>query len=286
MSKKFLLLFLQIFVALQVYSQHVEPIWSVGNAKLTPRSTLVLNSTFTSRYNLNDRLQLGANLLFPIAPDFQVKYIWWDKKRDLKKRKFYSNWRWKLTSVHTFAMPAWALHLAARKHLVPQQLEQVDFNFTMQNDLFLSFPFVSKYQGVCGADRILTLKLGWRHSFFTDGNLQLPTAGFWNLQSSTFRYSDFYYAGLGYDAKWRNNLNFSQDIRFYVLKSNGLALESNSYLYFGFGVRKRSRLVFGLKAGFLSKLKKVYLRPVFDYSLFLTFHDRKKKDLDEYLRLY
>ncbi len=286
MFKRFLAVGVQIFIFLQVFSQHIEPIWPVGNAFLSPRNTLVLNSTFTSRYNLNDRLQLGANLIFPLAPNFQVKYVWWNKTRDVKKHKFYSNWQWRLTSVHTFAMPGWALHFFAKRRFVPQELAQVGFNFTMQNELFLSFPFESKYHRVCGIDRILTVKLGWRHSFFTNGNLQLPTQGFWNLQSSTFRNSDFYYIGLGYDTKWGNNLNYSQDLRFYVLKDNGLALESNSYLYFGFGLHKRSRLAFGLKAGFLSKLKKVYLQPVFNYSLFLDFQRKRKKDLNEYLKQY
>ena len=286
MFKRFLAVVLQIFIFLQVFSQHIEPIWSVGNALLSPRSTLVLNSTFTSRYNFNDRLQLGANLIFPLSPNFQVKYVWWNKTKNVKKQKFYSNWRWRLTSVHTFAMPAGGLRFAARKRLIPTQLEQVTFNFTMQNDIFLSFPFMSKFHSVCGVDRLLTVKLGWRHSFFTNGNFQLPTQGFWNLQTSTFRNSDFYYLGLGYDTKLENNLNYSQDARFYVLKNNGLALESNSFIYFGFGLHKRSRLVFGLKAGFLSKLKKVYLRPMFNYSLFLDFQRKKKKDLDEYLKLY
>ncbi len=278
--RKTLLFIVVLAFTKQLSAQYNLPLWSVGNANLSPRRTFVFNSTFTSRYNLNGNIQLASNLLiFPVAPNFQTKILVWDKTPSLKKRKFYSQWRWRITTVHTIVIPTYAFRLNGKINLVSLPYSGFPLNLTMENDIFMTIPWSKKYFRNCDA-RFITLKAGWRHTFGADTTLPVPDQGFWKLQTSTFKTSDFYFIGITYDTKWRNNLNFSQTFKAYALKNQGYALESTSFVYFGFGLKKHSVIAFGVSAGYLSRYKQPYIKLLFNYSYKLKPRTKRKKDLD------
>ncbi len=275
-----------LFFQSRLFAQHYAPIWSVGNANLSPNQVLVYNSTFTSRYSFTGHFQIGANWLMPVAPNVQAKILWWNKDRSTTRKRFYSNWKWKITTVHTIFIPTLAGHLGARWHIIPAEFALLPFNVTMENDLYLTFPFSleNRYSNACGVYNFLTVKLGWRHTFGADSTFTLPTKGFWNLQASTFKNKNLVYLGIGYDSKIFDNLNLSAGLNFYSLQKNGLALEIPFYLYFDFGRRKKSTITFGFISGYLSRYKKIYFQPVFNFSRQIHFVSKRKKDFNEYLR--
>ncbi len=270
----------------QTFAQYQLPTWSVGNAKLTPRNTLILNSTFTSRYAVTGNLQLGANLaLMPAAPNAQIKILWWDKDSPLGKKIFFSNWHFKLTSVHTFAFPYAATLFDSLTNFLQLPYNTLPLQLTMHHEIMYSFPLAKKYYKNCGSS-LATIKFGWQHTFGADSTLTAPDNGFWFLHTSTFFARDFFFAGLTYDSKLLNNLNLSETFKTYYISNTGIAIENQLFLYFGFGLKKRSTIAAGLSAGYLPRQHKYFAKFAFNFSYKLKLKSKRKKDLNEYLKRF
>ncbi len=281
--KKTISTFVLLVSFLFTFSQNfVLPLWDVGNDNFAPRRNLLLNSTFTSRYNFNDRIQIASQaLLFPIMPNTQAKVRLWDRYKDTHKKGFLGKLRFGLSSVHTVVFPHLGFNLLGRLGLMEPLQPALRANLTLNNELLLSF--YTNASKVCNyTGNKITLKAGLRSTFGADTSLILPQNTFWYLATSTFKYSYLYYLGLTYDAKILENLNFSTTFKWLKVHSDAMFLENTTFFYFGFGFNKRSTIAVGYIADISARTKQYSIMPAFNLSFKLRKH--KGSDIDKYLR--
>ncbi len=273
--------FLSFNLAAQAF---VLPLWDVGNSNFAAQKRFSFNTSFTSRYNFNDKVQLASNILvLPLFPNLQAKLRWWNHYDNNHKKGFFSNLKFSIVSVHTLVYAGYGWNLLSRHNILPPVNPRLPGGMTMQNDLFLTFP--TNASKVChySGDK-LTIKAGFRYSFNADTTLILPQTAFWFLNTSTFASRYFYYAGISYDAKIFNNLNFSTSLKFYNIHKSGQVLENYSFLYFGFGMKKSATIAIGYIFDFWGQTKNYSILPAFNIAY--KFQRRNKSDMDKYLRIY
>ena len=274
-------LFILAFFSL-VAQNYVLPLWDVGNDNFAPKRNLLLNTSFTSRYNFNDRVQLALQpILFPVMPNAQAKVRLWDRYKDTHKKGFFNKLHFGLTSVHTVVFPHIGFNLLGRLGLMEPLQPALRPNLTMNNEIILSF--YTNASKVCNyTGNKISLKAGLRSTFGADTSLSLPQNTFWYLATSTFKYGYLYYLGLTYDAKILNNLNISTSLKWLKVHTDDMFLESTTFFYFGFGFNKRSTIAAGYIADISARTKQYSIMPAFNLSFKLRKH--KGSDIDKYLK--
>ncbi len=283
--KKFWLVSLLFFLLINLDAQnYVLPLWDVGNDNFVERRNLIINSSFTSRYNFNDKVQVGSQLLlFPVMPNAQAKLRVWDHYKDSHKKGFFSRLHFGITTVHTAVFPHFGFNLLGQAGLMESIQPKLGPNLTLNNEIL--FSFYTNASKVCNyTGNKITIKAGLRNTFGADSSLVLPQNTFWQLATSTFKYGYLYYVGLNYDAKILNNLNFSTAFKWIKIHGGTQVLENYSFFYFGFGFNKRSTIAAGYFADYSGTTKQYSIMPAFNLTLKLKRH--KSSDIDKYLKQY
>ena len=275
--------FFYLFFTFSLFSQsYVLPLWDIGNDNFVKKRKFLFNTTFSSRYNFNNKVQIASQLpLFLLFPNLQAKLRLWDHYEILENKSFLKKYRFGLTSAHTLVIPFYGMNFLGQKGLLLTPQPHIPFNITFNNELLLSI-FLN-YNKVCNyTGNKLTLKFGLRNSFGIDTNIVLPKTAFWYLNTSIFKYGYFYYFGLNYDAKILNNLNLSISAKWLKIHNNIQFLENYTLLYFGFGYKKRSTIAVGYIANIMANTFQYSILPVFNLGYF--FNKQKGSDIDKYLK--
>jgi hypothetical protein len=279
--KKLLLTFLLLIALNHVFSQnYILPVWSVGNAKLSQLHKFIPNTNLSSKYNFNNKFQLASNILYwSFAPNIQAKFLTFEKKHSIQKKKFYSKWRFSLAYVPTLFVPTLAFKLNSYLKLyTPQYLPSKIFP-TLDNLLILSIPMKSK---ICGYNaNLLSFKFGLRYSFIADSNFVLPQSPLWHSILYTFKNKKLSYFGLQIDYKILNNLNISSDFLLYTT-SPYKTFQNYSFFYFGFGFHKKLTIAIGYVFTYYPKTFDLY--PLFNIKI--KPNGSKKSDVSKYLKIY
>ncbi len=282
-KNKTFLIFLLILASFPLLSQnYVLPLWDVGNDNFAQKRNFLLNTSFTSRYNFNDRIQVASQLvLLPVMPNIQAKVKLWDKYKETHKKGFFQSLKFGLTSVHSVVFPHMGFNLLGRMGLIEPLQPTLRPNLTMNNEVILSF--YTNASKVCNyTGNKINLKAGLRNTFGSDSTIVLPQNTFWYLTSSTFKNKYLYYLGLTYDAKILNNLNLSTTVKWIKVHKDDMFLENTTFFYFGFGFNKRSTIAAGYIADISGRTKQYSIMPAFNVSYKLK--KRNGSDIDKYLK--
>ncbi len=283
MRKAILSVFILLFGAGLLRAQdYVLPLWDVGNDNFAQKKNFSLNSTFTSRYNFNDKVQLAAQLpLWPLMPNLQTKIRIFDNYKNKHAKGILKKLHFGITTVHTAVFPSFGFNTLAKIGIAEPVLPSLGPNITLNNEILLSF--YTNANKVCNyTGNKLTIKLGLRNTFGSDTSLTLPQNTFWHLSTATFKHGYLYYLGLNYDSKILNNLNFSTAFKWIKIHDDTQILENYSFFYFGFGFNKRSTIAIGYIADISAKNKQYSIMPAFN--LKIKWKKRMGSDIDKYLR--
>ncbi len=276
-----------MIIALSTFAQgnYVLPIWTIGNARVLEPKQTELSTTFASKMGITQKVQINSQLeTFPVSPNIAAKINWYNKDKNLGRKRFYSKWRFSITTYHNLSYPTPLLNLSNKYPALPVPPQHYPALPTLHNELYITFPM--NKSKVCGkTDNYLTLKLGIRKTFFADSGLTEPYSTLIYLNSFTFNGRSLKFLGLSYDAKLLNNLNYQISLKYYALSKSDNVLENTGLMYFGFGKVKRTRISFGYALDYSLALRRYSVYPFFDFTFLFNF-SKKSGDMEEYLKIY